>query len=213
MSDVFTFVEDVEPLKKIEAHEDYHPSDPAGDGVGYFIAEYTKQEDFWIRTVKYTVSNIDATITVYENKLRELKTSLLEGVAVITVVRIMNVVEHIAEAIDLNDMPYAFGARYAQGKGCLAGTCGSFLPEICDVRNTHNEGALRVCLLTGVAGSGKSAVAHSIARLYDGQKWLGSSYCFASSNVASRDPKNLFSTVARDLADHDPQYKSALWGS
>ena len=113
--------------------------------------------------------------------------------------------------MDLNDMPYA-SARYSQEKGCLAGTRECFLSEICGVLNNLSEDAPRVCLLTGVAGSGKSAVAHSIARLYDGQKRLGSSYCFASSDVASRTPKNLFSTIARDLADHDPQYKSALWG-
>jgi len=44
------------------------------------------------------LSDIDARITDYENKLRELKTAFLEGVAVqteITVVRIMNMVEHI----------------------------------------------------------------------------------------------------------------------
>ncbi|KAF8130208.1 WD40 repeat-like protein, partial [Boletus edulis] len=124
----------------------------------------------------------------------------------------MNVVEHVAEVMDLNDMPYAFGARYAQEKGCLPGTRESFLTEICDVLNNVDEGASQVCLLTGVAGSGKSSVAHSIARLYDGQQRLGSSYCFARSNVASRNPENLFSTIARDLADHDPEYKSALWG-
>jgi hypothetical protein len=108
-------------------------------------------------------------------------------------------------------MPYAFGARFEREKGCLAGTRESFLQEICDVLNNADEDAPRVCLLTGVAGSGKSAVAHSIARLYDEQNRLGSSYCFASTDVANRNPRNLFSTVARDLSDHDPQYKSSLW--
>ena len=44
------------------------------------------------------ISTIDGTITDYENKLRELKTAFLEGVTAhtgITVVRMMNVVEHI----------------------------------------------------------------------------------------------------------------------
>ena len=109
-------------------------------------------------------------------------------------------------------MPYAFGARYAQEKGCLTGTRKSFLGEICGILSNVNDDGPRVCLLTGVAGSGKSAVAHSIARLYDGQKRLGSSYCFASSDVTNRNPKNLFSTIGRDLADHDPQYKAALLG-
>ena len=108
-------------------------------------------------------------------------------------------------------MPYAFGARFEREKGCLPGTRETFLEEICDTLNNFDENAPQVCLLTGVAGSGKSAVAHTIARLYDEQKRLGSSYCFASTDVANRNPKNLFTTIARDLSDHDPQYKSALW--
>ena len=116
-----------------------------------------------------------------------------------------------AENVDLNDMPYARGARYADDKGCLLGTRESLIREICDILNNPAEDAPRVCLLTGVAGSGKSAVAHSIARLYAEQKRLGSSFCFFSSDVAMRNPGNLFSTIARDLSDHDPQYKSALW--
>ena len=120
----------------------------------------------------------------------------MEGVTLqteLTVVRMMNVVEHIcrrlpvvttlrysqtrntAEDIVLNDMLYADGVRYAEEKGCLPGTRKSVLREICDVLNNPAEDAPRVCLLTGVAGSGKSAVAHSIARLFDGQERLGSS--------------------------------------
>ena len=115
-----------------------------------------------------------------------------------------------AESIDLNDMPYA-RAGYEQEKGCLPGTRVSLLQEICDVLNDPAEDAPRVCLLTGVAGSGKSAVAHSIAQIYDEQKRLASSYCFASSEVKNRNPQNLFSTIARDLCNHDPQYKYTLW--
>ena len=182
--------------------------------------------------VKYTNSDIDGRITEYENKLQELKTAFLAGVTLETeliVIRMMNVVDVIgrpppvvitvrcsqmgntAETIVLNDMPYAFGARYAKEKCCLPGTRESVLGEICDVLNNPAEDAPRVCLLTGVAGSGKSAVAHTIARLYDGQERLGSSYCFASTDVARRNPQNFFSTIARDLCGHDPQYESALW--
>ena len=109
-------------------------------------------------------------------------------------------------------MPYARGARFKLEKRCLPGTRESLLAEICDVLNNPGDNAPRVCFLTGVAGSGKSAVAHSIARSYNEQKRLGSSYCFASTDVANRNPQNLFSTIARDLSDHDTQYKSALWG-
>jgi hypothetical protein len=111
----------------------------------------------------------------------------------IMVFRMMNIVDHTGESdlfngllgecsrtsntakvIDLNDMTYAFGARYVQEKGCLPGTCVSLLHGICDILNNPDKDAQR---LTGVAGSGKSAVAHKIARLYDGHKRLDSSYC------------------------------------
>ena len=120
-------------------------------------------------------------------------------------------VSNTAEAVNLDDMPYAFGAGYSQEKGCLPGTRESLIRDICDILNNPIEDAPRVCLLTGAAGSGKSTVAHSIAGLYDGQMRLGSSYFFNLSDVMRRDPRNFFSTIARDLSDHDPQFRSALW--
>ena len=120
-------------------------------------------------------------------------------------------IDNTAGSIDLNDIPYAFGARDAQEKGCLPGTRESVLRDICDILNNPAEDAPQLCLLTGVAGSGKSAIAHSIARLYEGQKRLGSSYFFSCTDVARRNPQNLFATIARDLADLDRQFESALW--
>ncbi|KAN0086005.1 hypothetical protein V8E55_007139 [Tylopilus felleus] len=159
------------------------------------------------------MADIDQTIAAYENSLRDLKTALLEGVAVQTgmiVVRVMNVVDDFVETNNLNKLPRAEGARFQSEKGCLPGTREAFLKEICNILNNPDGDAPRVCLLTGVAGSGKSAVAHSIARLYHEQKRLGSSYCFSRSEVAQRNPTNLFTTIARDLSSRDPQYKAAL---
>ncbi|KAG9309883.1 hypothetical protein JVU11DRAFT_9912 [Chiua virens] len=215
MSDVFEFVENADLLKTIEPHiKTIIPLIQQVTECGYFIAEYSKEQSFLTRTVKYTFSDINVKITNYESELRELKTKFLEGITFqtgITVVRMMNVVDQTQEAVVLNDMPYASGARYSQDKGCLPGTRETLLREICDILNNPADDAPRVCLLTGVAGSGKSAVAHTIARLYDGQRRLGSSYCFATTDIARRNPGNLFSTIARDLADVDSQYKYALW--
>ncbi|KAG6373795.1 hypothetical protein JVT61DRAFT_5940 [Boletus reticuloceps] len=215
MSDAFTFVHDAEPLKTIKVHmKTITLLVQQVTECGYFIIDYAKRKNFWIRMAKYTISDIDGRIKEYEEKFRELKAALLEGVAVqteITVIRMMNVVKDAEKSIDLNDMPYASGARYAPEKGCLPETRESFLREIRDILNNPDDDAPRVCLLTGVAGSGKSAVAHSIARLYDEQRRLGSSYCFASTDAATRNPQNLFSTIARDLCDHAIPFKSALW--
>ena len=97
------------------------------------------------------------------------------------------------KVIDLSGIPYVLGTRYAQEKGCLARMRGSFLAEIRDVLNNLDKGAPRVCLLTGVVGSGKSAVAHTISRLYDRQKRPGSLYCFSRTDVTRESqPKKSF---------------------
>ncbi|KAF8555286.1 hypothetical protein OG21DRAFT_1483959 [Imleria badia] len=129
----------------------------------------------------------------------------------ITVSRYLNPVKDTGESIDLSDIPHAFDARFDPEKGCLPATRQSLISEIFDIIHDPKENAPQVCLLTGVAGSGKSAVAHTIAHIYNGQKRLGSSYFFAEAEIANRNPKYLFSTIARDLSELDPQYKSALW--
>ena len=65
----------------------------------------TADSSLGIRTAEYLISDIDTTIANYENKLREIKTAFLEGVAVqteITVVRMMNVVQHAGRFQALN---------------------------------------------------------------------------------------------------------------
>jgi hypothetical protein len=112
--------------------------------------------------------------------------------------------------ITLGDIPYAKGARYDVDKGCLPGTRREIIQEIVDWVNDDAEDIPRVLLLSGMAGLGKSAIAHSLAQLFDGFGRLGSSYCFDRANQADRRPDNLFSTIACDLADLDPERKSAL---
>ncbi|KAG9310836.1 hypothetical protein JVU11DRAFT_8689 [Chiua virens] len=215
MKDVFAFVENAEPLKAVQAHREHVTLLVRQvTECGYFIAEYAKHGSFWLRTAQYTFSDIDTKITDYGNKLRDLKAAFLEGVNMQTgviVFRMMNVMEFITESMDLKDIPYALSARYVQEKRCLPGTREGIIQEICDILNNPDETAPRLCLLTGVAGSGKSAVAHSIAQLYDEQERLGSSYCFLRSDVAKRNPQNLFSTIACDLSEKDPQYRSELY--
>jgi hypothetical protein len=76
--------------------------------------------------------------------------------------------------------------------------------------NSDDEEVPRVLLLSGMAGVGKSAIAHSLAKLFDGLGRLGSSFCFDRTNQAERRPDNLFSTIARDLADLDLEWRSTL---
>jgi hypothetical protein len=108
-------------------------------------------------------------------------------------------------------MHYSKGAGYNLEKQCLPGTRQTIIDEIFHWVNDSSSTSAGVFWLNGVAGSGKSAIAHTVARMCDEQKRLGSCFCFDVSNQADRQPHHLFSTITRGLADLDPQWKSSLY--
>jgi hypothetical protein len=67
--------------------------------------------------------------------------------------------------------------------------------------NQDGDDARRIFFLNDVAGASKSAIAHEVARRFDTLKRLGSSYCFDRAHQADRSTNNVFSTIARVLAD------------
>jgi hypothetical protein len=111
--------------------------------------------------------------------------------------------------VDLNDMPYANGARFTSDKECLPGTRLEILDEIIHWINSTEE-VPRVLLLCGATGTGKSAIAHTVAHQFDGLRRLGSSFFFDRAHQAERRLDNVFSTIACDLADLDPLVKQPL---
>ena len=114
--------------------------------------------------------------------------------------------------ITFQDMAYAKGAGYDLDKCCLPGTRSGVLTELHEWINLPDEDSTpRVMVLAGVAGCGKSAISNSIARHYDRMKRLGSSVFFERADQAQRHCGNLLSTVARDIANLDAQWRSALY--
>ena len=67
-----------------------------------------------------------------------------------------------AEDSDLSGIPYADGACYDPDKGCLLGTRMAILEDISEWINSPNEDVPHIYFLSGVAGSGKSAIAHTV---------------------------------------------------
>jgi hypothetical protein len=119
---------------------------------------------------------------------------------------------HLAVDFELGDMPYAKGARYDPDKGCLPGTREKIIGEIVQwVNSTNDDTAPRLFFLSAVAGYGKSAVAHEVARQFDELGRLGSSYCYDRADQTNRHPGNLLSTIASDIADLDLHWKKSLY--
>lgn len=79
----------------------------------------------------------------------------------------MELISNLDAKIDLNDMPYACGAGYYGISGCLPGTRMDIVDHLISwVNKTLPDPSLndcRILLLTGAAGSGKTAVATTVA--------------------------------------------------
>lgn len=64
--------------------------------------------------------------------------------------------------------------------------------------------------LSGVAGSGKTSVAHTIAELSAGMGLLGSSFFFKHDEAGRNESASVFSTMAIDLAAFDSHLAEAI---
>ena len=106
----------------------------------------------------------------------------------------------------IREIPYGTGSRFTPDKGCLAGTRTAFLDFI--ISWVNDPTSERCLVLFGQAGTGKSSIAHEIARRFDKMHRLTSSFIFLRKEQSK--PYHLFTTLARDLADRYPSFKAAL---
>lgn len=107
-------------------------------------------------------------------------------------------------------MVYVDGAGRDTSKLCLPGTRGDILSKITDWIDSTREDVPRVLWLSGTAGKGKSAIAHTIANRSLERGVAGALFCFDRTQEAQRRHEKLFTTIARDLSDRDPILRGAL---
>jgi len=84
------------------------------------------------------------------------------------------------------------------GRCCLAGTRQAQLDKI--FQWVHDEGQGQVFWLTGVAGSGKSTIANTIARTFANLKRLGGNFFFNRDVDGLNNTDSAISTLTRQLA-------------
>ena len=121
------------------------------------------------------------------------------------VIGLMTVTEVDAK---IREIPYGTGSRFAPEKGCLSGTRMAFLDFIVDWVN--DPASDRCLVLFGQAGTGKSSIAHEVARRFNNMHRLTSSFIFLRKEQSKREAYHLFTTLARDLSDRYPSFKTAL---
>jgi len=108
----------------------------------------------------------------------------------------------------IREIPYGTGSRFMPEKGCLPGTRTAFLDFI--VNWVNNPDSERGLVLLGQAGTGKSSIAHEIAHRFDKMHRLTSSFIFVRKEQSKRDAYKFFTTLAHDLSDRYPSFKTTL---
>ncbi len=122
--------------------------------------------------------------------------------------RVINLIIVIELDAKIREIPYGTGSRFTPEKGCLPGTRTAFLDFV--VNWVNSPGSERSLVLFGQAGTGKSSIAHEIARQFDKMHRLTSSFIFLRKEQSKREAYHLFTTLARDLSDRYPSFKAAL---
>ncbi|KAG2361228.1 hypothetical protein BDR07DRAFT_76617 [Suillus spraguei] len=171
-----------------------------------FIKDYSSTKNFWQRLGKNVISEAENTTQQYISVLDALMQSFRDQVTLDVEI----FVHRTGETLDLSGMVYAEGAGLDTGKQCLPGTRTEIISEITDWVNSTGDDVQRVLWLSGPAGKGKSAIAHTIANLFNDVGGLGSCFCFDHQRDADHRHDKIFSTIARDLADRDPEMRRAL---
>jgi hypothetical protein len=113
----------------------------------------------------------------------------------------------LVEDLGFSRMEYAANARLDSSKLCLPGTRKSILHIIKVWICSTGEDMLHVLWLSGMAGKGKSAIAHIIVNWFNQHGGLGVCFCF---DHTQKFHGKIFTTVTHDSANCDPVIQRAL---
>jgi hypothetical protein len=73
-----------------------------------------------------------------------------------------------------------------------------------------SKGAPWMFVLQGLAGTGKSTLAHTVCEKMAKRGWLGASFFFSRNEASCSNPFLVFTTIAYQLATLYPQFRNAL---
>ena len=118
---------------------------------------------------------------------------------------------------DIGRLPHAEDASYdnrqaadnEEPQGCMEGTREQILAELEEW--AMDEAAPKVCWLNGMAGTGKTCIAHTLSERLDEKQMLGASFfCARSASEGVRDASLIVPTIAYTLSRASPLLRSAM---
>ncbi|KAG1752055.1 hypothetical protein EDB19DRAFT_1085848 [Suillus lakei] len=185
----------------------------------FFIRDYVDTRGSFAQMIMNSVLRVETQIKAFEHAFIDLQRSFQSYMAVptqLTVLKILEEVQDLGAKADFRDMAYAVDARCATSCAVhLPTNCGA--PPVDLITSVQNwaigdsKESERICVLSGPEES-CGAIALLVGERFQFASRLGSSYCFRGSrHNDTRSYTNLFSTIARDLADHNAQFKQNLW--
>ncbi|KAF2825012.1 vegetative incompatibility protein HET-E-1 [Ophiobolus disseminans] len=116
------------------------------------------------------------------------------------------VVFNIDQKLDLAKLPVAIGASFnshseEHNARCLPNTRTELLDEITTWANKDSK---PIFWLSGMAGTGKSTIARTVAQSFDSQGQLGASFFFKKGEGERGNALRFFTTIATDLVACEP---------
>ncbi|KAH9069403.1 hypothetical protein EDB83DRAFT_2674423 [Lactarius deliciosus] len=222
MHDAFDFANDEDTLKTInpQSNEAKILTQMLRDvsSCSDFIQSYIKDSQFSKRMAKSVGGGVEEKIQELSVAFVENRKAFLDRAVVstkITAFQILNNVGNISAKLEwaalvaaIGEIPYRSGSRFNPVKKCLPGTRTAFLDFI--VNWVNNPASERCLVLFGQAGTGKSSIAHEIARRFDEMDRLTSSFIFVRKEQSKTEAHHLFTNLAHNLADRYPLFKVAL---
>ncbi|CCM00585.1 uncharacterized protein FIBRA_02621 [Fibroporia radiculosa] len=170
-----------------------------------FITHYSEKLVFWNKLGKDADRETCASVQHFQ----EILNSFMQDIRRHTFNEKSPTVYRGVLDIDLSGLEYTSAAGVNESKQCLPGSRREVLSEIQDWIHITREDSKKVFWLSGMAGKGKSAIAHTIARWADERGNLGSCFCFDRTRKGDHHSK-ILSTITIDLAHRSPLARRAL---
>ncbi|KAH8701383.1 hypothetical protein GQ44DRAFT_54930 [Phaeosphaeriaceae sp. PMI808] len=156
---------------------------------------------FGVRALKwpFTSKQVEKIVSIMEEYEQTFTLALQVDQAVLVL--------NIDQKLDLAKLPVATGASFnshneEHNARCLPNTRTELLDEITTWANTKHSKS--IFWLSGMAGTGKSTIARTIAQLFVSRGQLGASFFFKKGEGERGNASRFFTTIATDLVAHEP---------